>query len=67
MEKIDWLDEAVQQTKDKYQAQRALEEKLLQEEALRARLAKEFCRELFEWLQTIDVNLTLDMAVRCLR
>lgn len=56
MEKIDWLDEAVQQTKDKYQAQRALEEKLLQEEALRARLAKEFCGELFEWLQTIDVK-----------
>jgi len=56
MEKIDWLDEAVQQTKDKYQAQRALEEKLLQEEALRARLAKEFCRELFEWLQAIDVK-----------
>ena len=51
-----WLDEAVQQTKDKYQVQRSLEEKLLQEEALKARLASQFCQDLFEWLQTIDVK-----------
>ncbi len=56
MEATDWLDEAVQQTKDKYQAQRALEDKLIQEEALKARLASKFCTELFAWLETIDVK-----------
>ena len=52
----DWLDDAVQQTREKYQVQRALEEKLAQEEALKARLAGEFCEELFAWLETIDVK-----------
>lgn len=56
MEKIDWLDEAVQQTKDKYQAQRALEDKLIREQALKDRLASGFWDQLFEWLQPIDVK-----------
>jgi hypothetical protein len=56
MEATDWLDEAVQQTKEKYQVQRALEDKLIQEEALKARLASKFCEELFAWLETIDVK-----------
>jgi hypothetical protein len=56
MEATDWLDEAVQQTKEKYQAERALEDKVIQEEALKARLASKFCAELFAWLETIDVK-----------
>ena len=42
MEVTDWLDEAVQQTKEKYQAQRALEDKSIQERALKDRLASKF-------------------------
>ena len=56
MEVTDWLDEAVQQTKEKYQAQRALEDKLIQEQASKDRLASKFWDQLFEWLQTIDVK-----------
>lgn len=56
MEVTDWLDEAVQQTKEKYQAQRALEDKSIQEQALKDRLASKFWDQLFEWLQTIDVK-----------
>jgi hypothetical protein len=56
MEVTDWLEEAVQQTKAKYQAQRALEDKLIQQQALKDRLAADYCEKFFEWLQTIDVK-----------
>lgn len=56
MEVTDWLDEAVQQTKEKYQAQRALEEKSIQEEALKRKLGSQFCRDLFAWFETIEVK-----------
>jgi|ERR1039458_6187952 hypothetical protein len=56
MEATDWLDEVVQQTKGKYQAQRALEEELIQEEALKRKLGTQYCRELFTWLETIEVK-----------
>src|ERR1700687_3349887 len=59
MEVTDWLDEAVQQTKEKYLVQRALDEKLMQEEALKARLASKFCEELFAWFGTIDVKFNI--------
>ena len=56
MEATDWLDEAVQQTKEKYQAQRALEEQLMQEETLKRQLGSRFCRELFAWLETTEAK-----------
>src|ERR1035441_3402612 len=56
MEVTDWLDEAVQQTKEKYQAQRALEDKSIQERALKDRLASQFLDSVPAWLQTIDVK-----------
>jgi hypothetical protein len=56
MAATDWLDEVVQQTKGKYQAQRALEEELIQEEALKRKLGTQYCRELFTWLETIEVK-----------
>lgn len=56
MDVTDWLDTAVQQTKEKYQEQRALEKQLVQEKALKDRLASKFCEELFAWLETIDVQ-----------
>ena len=55
MEVADWLDEAVQRAKEKYQAQRALEEKQAQEEAVKHKLGSQFCRELFAWLQNMEV------------
>lgn len=56
MEATDWLDEAVQQTKEKYQEQRSLEEEVLQQETLKRKLGSQFCREFFEWLETIDIK-----------
>lgn len=56
MEVTDWLDEAVQQTKEKYQARRALEEQLLQEDTLKRQLGSRFCQELFAWLETTEVR-----------
>ena len=57
MEVADWLDEAVQRAKKKYEIQRALEEKQAQEEAVKRKLGSQFCRELFAWLENM---------VRCL-
>lgn len=56
MEVTDWLDKAVQQTREKYNVQRAREDELLREEALKRKLGSQFCRELFGWLETIDVK-----------
>jgi len=55
-EASEWLEAAVQRAKEKYQEKRALEERLLQEEALKDKLASQFCRELFAWLEAIDVK-----------
>jgi len=52
----DWLDKAVQRTKKKYQVQRAREERLAHEEALKRRLGSQFCQELFGWFQNIEVK-----------
>lgn len=51
-----WLDETVKQAKEKYQARRVQEDELIQEETLRRKLAGKFCRVLFAWLETIDVQ-----------
>ena len=49
-----WLDEAVQRTKEKYTVQRAQEERSAHEEALKRRLGGQFCRQLFAWFQSIE-------------
>src|ERR1039458_1121163 len=49
-----WLDDAVQRAREKYEAQRALEERLLQEEALKRKLGSQFCRDLFAWLENVE-------------
>ena len=56
MEVTDWLDEAVQQTKEKYQVQRALEEDLIREETLKRKLSSQFCRELFAWFENVEAR-----------
>jgi hypothetical protein len=56
MEAIDWIEEAVKQTKEKYRVERAREEELVQEETTRRKLSNQFCRELFAWIETIDVR-----------
>lgn len=52
----DWLDKAVQRTKKKYQVQRAREEQLAHEDALKRRLGGQFCRELFAWFENIEMK-----------
>jgi hypothetical protein len=49
-----WLEESVQKAKEKYQFQRALDERLAQEKALKCKLGAQFCRELFAWLQAVE-------------
>ncbi len=56
MEVMNWLDQTVKQTKDKYEARRHQEDQLVKEETLKCKLGGEFCRDLFEWLQTIDAQ-----------
>jgi hypothetical protein len=51
-----WIDDAVQRTKEKYQVQRALEDKLIQEEGLKAKLGSRYCRELFAWFESVEVS-----------
>jgi hypothetical protein len=52
----DWLDQAVQRAKGKYQIQRVLEERSVQEEVLKRKLGNQFCRELFTWFESIEVR-----------
>jgi len=52
----DWLDGVVQKTWEKYKQQRVQEEKVLQEEVLKVRFGSQFCRELFEWFEGVDVR-----------
>jgi hypothetical protein len=52
----DWLDAAVESAKQKYQAQRALDERSVQAEALKRRLGNQFCRELFAWFENVEVR-----------
>jgi hypothetical protein len=54
MASTQWLDEAVQRTKEKYKIQRAQEERLAHEEELKRRLGGQYCRQLFAWLQSIE-------------
>ena len=54
MAPTNWLDEAVQRAKEKYKVQRAQEERLAHEEALKRRLGGQFCRQLFAWLQSTE-------------
>jgi hypothetical protein len=56
MEVADWLDRAVQRTKEKYQVQRDREETVIQLEALKRRLGSNFCRQLFAWLESIEAR-----------
>ena len=56
MEATDWLDAAVQRAKQKYEAQRALEEESVQAEVLKRKLGNQFCRELFAWFESIEVR-----------
>lgn len=56
MEATGWLDSAVQRTKEKYQIQRAREEQLAHEEALKRRLGNQFCRQLFTWLEQVEAS-----------
>ncbi len=53
-EMADWLDAAVQRAKSKYQRERELEERKMQEEALKKRLGSQFWQELAGWLQAIE-------------
>jgi hypothetical protein len=54
MASTQWLDEAVQRTKEKYKIQRAQEERLAHEEELKRRLGGQYCRQLFAWFQSIE-------------
>jgi hypothetical protein len=56
MEATDWLDATVQRAKQKYEAQRAQDEKSVQTEALKRKLGNQFCRELFAWLESVEVR-----------
>jgi hypothetical protein len=56
MEATDWLDAAVQRAKQKYEAQRALDERSVQAEALKGKLGNQFCRELFAWFESVEVR-----------
>ncbi len=56
MEVADWLDRAVQRTKERYQIQRDLEERVIQQEALKRKLGSNFCRQLFAWLESIEAR-----------
>jgi hypothetical protein len=53
---MDWLDSAVLKAKQKYQSQRAQEERVAQEEALKLKLGNQFCRELFTWFESVEVT-----------
>ena len=52
----DWLDAAVESAKQKYQAQRALDERSIEADALKRKLGKQFCRELFAWFENVEVR-----------
>jgi hypothetical protein len=54
MEEIAWLDEAVQRVKEKYQTQRALEERSAQEETRKRALGAQFSRDLFAWFERME-------------
>ena len=56
MEATDWLDAAVESAKQKYQAQRALDETSVQADALKRKLGNQFCRELFAWFESVEVR-----------
>ena len=56
MEATDWLDAAVERAKQKYQAQRALDETSVQADALKRKLGNQFCRELFAWFESVEVR-----------
>src|ERR1039457_3300180 len=56
MEATDWLDAAVESAKQKYQAQRALDERSVQADALKRKLGNQFCRELFAWFENVEVS-----------
>jgi hypothetical protein len=56
MEGTDWLDKVVQRAKGRYQVRRALEERSVQAEALRRKLANQFCRDLFAWFERVEVR-----------
>jgi hypothetical protein len=51
-----WLDETVQKAKEKYQFQRALDERLAQEKTLKCKLGAQFCNRLFEWLGAVETR-----------
>jgi len=52
--------------KGKVSEQRVQEEKLIEEEALKSRVGSQFCRELFEWLEGIDVRFNSRFGVHVL-
>src|ERR1035437_1523423 len=56
MEATDWLDAAVERAKQKYQAQRALDETSVQADTLKRKLGNQFCRELFAWFENVEVR-----------
>ena len=56
MEATDWLDAAVDRAKQKYEAQRTLDERSAQAEALKRKLGNQFCRELFAWFESVEVR-----------
>ncbi len=56
MEGTDWLDAAVESAKQKYQAQRALDGRSVQADALKRKLGNQFCRELFAWFENVEVR-----------
>jgi hypothetical protein len=66
VELTDWLDGVVRRAKEKYLEQRVQEEKLIEEEALKSRVGSQFCRELFEWLEGIDVRFNSRFGVHVL-
>ena len=50
-----WLDNAVQRAKEKYQSLRELEERAAEQEALKRRLGSKFCRDVFTWLESVEL------------